>query len=101
MGEKFAGIPRGLLAAYSFYFVAHVWRHINHALMIGTGQVMALARVQFLETGVLALAAWFALKYGCMGYMLVAMAVVIFSATGWVLPLKVRQRLQPNQESDA
>lgn len=101
LGEKFAGIPRGLLAAYSFYFVAHVWRHINHALMIGTGQVMALARVQFLETGVLALAAWFALKYGCMGYMLVAMAVVIFSATGWVLPLKVRQRLQPNQESDA
>ncbi|MGB1130184.1 MAG: lipopolysaccharide biosynthesis protein [Haloferula sp.] len=101
LGEKFAGIPRGLLAAYSFYFVAHVWRHMNHALMIGTGQVMALARVQFLETGVLALAAWFALKYGCMGYMLVAMAVVIFSATGWVLPLKVRQRLQPNQESDA
>ena len=94
LGEKFAGISRGLLAAYSCYFVAHVWRHLNHALMIGTGQVMALARVQFVETGILAVAAWLALRYGGMGPMLVTMAIVIAGITGWALPLKVRARLR-------
>jgi O-antigen/teichoic acid export membrane protein len=93
LGDKFAGISRGLLAAYSFYFITHVWRHLNHALMIGTGQVMALARVQFIETGILAVAAWLALKHGGMGPMLVTMAIVILGATGWALPLKVRSRL--------
>lgn len=94
LGDKFAGITRGMLAAYSFYFLAHVWRHLNHSLMIGTGQVMVLARVQFIETGVLALAAWLALRSGGMGPMLVTMALIIFGVTGWLLPLRVNRRLR-------
>lgn len=100
LGEKFGGITRGLLGAFSFYFIAHVWRHLNHALMIGTGQVMALARVQFVETAILAVAAWLALKHGGMGPMLITMGIVIFAITGWSLPLKVRARLKSKDAPD-
>lgn len=93
LGDKFSGVERTVLVAYAFYFAAHVWRHLNHALMIGVGQVKRLARVQFLETGVLAVAAWFALNSGGVGAMLVAMAVSIISITGWVLPRMVRRAL--------
>jgi Na+-driven multidrug efflux pump len=43
LGSEFADIGRVLLACYGLYFIAHVWRHLNHAMMIGTGQVSRLA----------------------------------------------------------
>ncbi|MGB6223128.1 lipopolysaccharide biosynthesis protein [Haloferula sp.] len=94
LGESFSNISRGMLAAYGFYVVAHIWRHLNHALSIGVGKVNRLARVQLIETFILAIAAWAALKYGGMGPMLVAMAVTIFAVTGWVLPRMVAKELK-------
>ncbi len=94
LGEEFAGVGRGVLGAYAFYFVAHVWRHLNHMLMIGTGQVARLARVQFVETPLLAVAAALALWSGGMGAMLIAMGATIFLVTGWMLPIHVWKRLR-------
>ncbi len=94
LGEEFSGVSRGLLAAYAIYFVAHVWRHLNHMLMIGTGQVTRLARVQLLETPLLAAAAAVALWGGGMPVMLLTMGATIFLVTGWVLPIHVWKRLR-------
>lgn len=94
LGDDFAGVGRGVLAAYALYFVAHVWRHLNHALMIGSGQVMRLARAQFFETAVLAGAVSLVLRGGGLEMMLVTMAGVILAVTGWVLPVRVRRRLR-------
>lgn len=99
LGESFSNISRGMFAAYGFYVVAHIWRHLNHALMIGVGKVNRLARVQLIETLVLAIAAWAALHFGGVGPMLVAMAATIFAVTGWVLPRMVANEL--SQESTA
>ena len=93
LGESFSNVSRGMLAAYGLYVVAHIWRHLNHAMMIGVGKVNRLARVQLLETFILALAAWAALNFGGVGPMLVAMALSIFAVTGWVLPRMVRREL--------
>ncbi|BCX47072.1 hypothetical protein HAHE_09800 [Haloferula helveola] len=94
LGDEFSAVGRPVLAAYAFYFAAHVWRHLNHALMIGTGQVQRLARVQFVETGVLAVAAYLALHFGGMTMMLLAMGGTIILITGWILPIQVRRKLR-------
>jgi len=57
--------------------------------MIGTGQVVRLARIQLIETLVLAVAAWIALRYGGLGAMLVAMGATITCFTGLMLPRRV------------
>lgn len=89
LGEDFAGVPRTMFACYGLYFVAHVWRHVNHAMMFGTGQVAKLARIQFAESAVVAAVAWFALNWGGVGPMLVAMGVVLLAVTGTLLPRQV------------
>jgi len=80
LGAEFAGISRGSLSCYAAYFIAHVWRHFGHSMMIGTGQVTRLARIQFFEYGLVAL------KFGSMEIMLPTMAVIITAITGWFLP---------------
>jgi hypothetical protein len=62
--------------------------------MIGTGQVGKLARVQFVESTLIAVAAYVALEWGGIGPMLAATATVIFAVTGWILPRQVAARLK-------
>ena len=66
LGNEFAGTSRVLLAAYGLYFIAHVWRHLNHAMMIGTGQVGKLVRIQLVESTVVACLGALALHFGGM-----------------------------------
>lgn len=94
LGPEFADTGRVVFACYAAYFVAHVWRHLNHTLMIGTGQVGRLARVQLLESALVALAAWFGLAQWGIGGLLLSMAVVMILVTGWVLPRWVGERLR-------
>lgn len=93
LGAEFAGTGRGVIGCFAFYFGAHVWRHVNHMLMIGTGQVVRLARIQLVETPVLAVAAWFALQAGGLGAMLMAMGATIVCVTGLFLPRRVAAAL--------
>jgi O-antigen/teichoic acid export membrane protein len=94
LGPEFAATGRLVFACYGAYFAANVWRHLNHTLMIGTGQVGRLARVQLLESALVALAAWVGLSQGGIGGLLLGMAVVMILVTGWVLPLRVRECLR-------
>jgi len=94
LGKDFADTSRIMFACYGFYFVAHVWRHLNHAMMVGTSQVGKLARIQFAESMLIALAAYAALHWGGIGSMLAAMGGVIFIVTGWILPRQVASRLK-------
>jgi O-antigen/teichoic acid export membrane protein len=94
LGPEFADTRRVVFACYAAYFVAHVWRHLNHTLMIGTGQVGRLARVQLLESALVALAAWVGLAQWGIGGLLISMAVVMTLITGWVLPRWVGERLR-------
>jgi O-antigen/teichoic acid export membrane protein len=94
LGKDFADTPRIMFACYGFYFVAHVWRHLNHAMMVGTGQVGKLARIQFAESMLVALVAYAALHWGGIGPMLAAMGAVILVVTGWILPRQVAERLR-------
>lgn len=94
LGDQFESVGRPVLAAFALYFAAHVWRHLNHSLMIGTGQVGRLARIQFVETAFVALAAWLALRAGGVTAMLLTMAAVILLTTGWTLPRLVAKSLR-------
>ena len=89
LGKEFSNIDRMLLACYGLYFTAHVWRHLNHALMIGTGQVSKLVGIQLLESALVAVCGWFALKSGGIPALLATMGIVIFALTGLVLPKRV------------
>lgn len=86
LGKDFTDVPRSMFACYGLYFIAHVWRHLNHAMMFGTGQVGRLARVQLAESVLVAAVAVVALKWGGTGPMLAAMGVTILAITGVVLP---------------
>ncbi|RYG64008.1 hypothetical protein EON64_14840 [archaeon] len=89
LGHEFSGVSRVTFACYGLYFIAHVWRHLNHALMIGTGQVGKLVRIQLIESATVALLGAVALHYGGIPAMLGTMGVVILALTGSFLPRKV------------
>lgn len=93
LGKEFSHLERSLLACYGLYFVAHVWRHLNHAMMIGTGQVSKLVVIQLIESLVLATLAWPILKWGGVPALLAMMGLVILTFTGSILPRKVWARL--------
>jgi O-antigen/teichoic acid export membrane protein len=90
LGKEFGGIDRAMLACYAVYFFVHVWRHLNHAMMIGIGEVKRLAVIQIFETAVMIGVVWFSLTYGSLQGMMLAMAVTMLSVTGWILPRRVR-----------
>lgn len=94
LGGEFANIERPLLACYGLYFVAHVWRHLNHALMIGTGQVSKLVGIQLFESAVVAVLGWAALHFGGVSALLATMGIVILALTGTVLPRRVARVLK-------
>ena len=85
LGKDFSSISRVLLGCYGLYFIAHVWRHLNHAMMIGTGQVGKLVRIQLVESASVAVLGALALHFGGIQAMLATMSAVIFSLTGTVL----------------
>jgi O-antigen/teichoic acid export membrane protein len=86
LGREFSDVGRGLFACYGIYFLAHVWRHLNHTLMIGTGQVKRMARVQLAETAIVVVVAWVGLHTGGLEVMLLAMAGTLLAVTGRILP---------------
>jgi len=93
LGGEFSNIGRPMLACYGLYFVAHVWRHLNHAMMIGTGQVSKLVGIQLLESAVVAALAWPALRFGGISAMLATMGIAILLLTGTCLPGRVLRAL--------
>ena len=93
LGKDFSSISRLLLGCYALYFIAHVWRHLNHAMMIGTGQVGKLVRIQLIESTCVALLGATALHYGGVEALLGTMGVVILSLTGTFLPKQVARVL--------
>lgn len=90
LGKDFSSIGRDVLACYALYFIAHVWRHLNHTMMIGTGQVGKLVRIQLIESTCVAMLGGAALHYGGIDAMLATMGVVILLLTGTFLPKQVR-----------
>ena len=93
LGREFSEISRVLLGCYGLYFIAHVWRHINHAMMIGTGQVGKLVRIQLVESACVAVSGATALHFGGIEALLGTMGVVILLLTGTVLPRRVARVL--------
>lgn len=89
LGKSFGDTDRAVLACYAGYFIMHVWRHLNHAMMIGTGQVKRLAVIQIFETIVMISVVSAALFMGSLNLMLIAMAATIVCGTGWILPKQV------------
>lgn len=98
LGKEFAHLDRLLLACYGLYFIAHVWRHLNHAMMIGTGQVNKLVVIQLAESALIAALAWPVLKWGGIPAMLGMMGLAILLLTGSILPRRVRQVLAGNSD---
>jgi O-antigen/teichoic acid export membrane protein len=93
LGKEFSLIDRTFLACYGLYFIAHVWRHLNHALMVGTGQVSKVVGIQLAESALIAALAAPVLSHWGIGGLLVMMGTVILLLTGTVLPWKVRRAL--------
>jgi O-antigen/teichoic acid export membrane protein len=94
LGKDFANIGRPLLACYGLYFVAHVWRHLNHTMMIGTGQVSKLVGIQLFESFAVAVLGYAALVAGDIPALLATMGIVILALTGVFLPTRVARALR-------
>ena len=100
LGPDFADVERPVFAAFGFYFFAHTWRHAHHMLMIGTGQVRKLARIQLAESLVLAALLYPALHFGGVTAMFCVLGGGILLITGTQLPRWVRQALRPGKSGD-
>ncbi|MEO5913275.1 MAG: lipopolysaccharide biosynthesis protein [Luteolibacter sp.] len=99
LGKDFSSIDRLLLACYCLYFIAHVWRHLNHAMMIGTGQVGKLLRIQLIESASVAILGALALHYSGIPALFATMGVVILSLTGTFLPKRVAGALKKRNDA--
>lgn len=93
LGKDFADLSHGLFACYGFYFLAHIWRHLNHTMMIGTGQVKRLVKIQLAESALVAVIAWLGLHFFSIEVMLLGMGSVLFLMTGRILPAMVSEVL--------
>lgn len=93
LGHEFSNISRVTFACYGLYFIAHVWRHLNHAMMIGTGQVGKLVRIQLIESALVAVLGGVALHHGGIPAMLATMGALILALTGSFLPRHVAKVL--------
>lgn len=94
LGPDFADVQRPVFAAFGLYFFAHTWRHAHHMLMIGTGQVHKLARIQLAESLVLAIFLYPVLKFGGITGMFALLGGGILLVTGTQLPRLVLQALR-------
>lgn len=86
VGPKAQSLDRGVLFCYAAYFLAYVWRHANHMLLVGLGKVRILAVVQIIESILVLGAAWIGMNHGGLSELLLAMAAAIALVTGWCLP---------------
>jgi len=101
VGPKAGALDRGVLVCYALYFFAYVWRHANHMLLVGLGQVRLLAGVQVVESALVLAAAWIGMNHGGLGVMLLAMAATIALVTGWCLPWLFHRELSTAEEARA
>ena len=86
LGAEFNDVGRVTLAAFGVYFIAHLWRHVGHILLMGIGRVGCLARVQLAESALILIPATAGMQaFGIPG-LFIAMALTIASMTGWALP---------------
>jgi O-antigen/teichoic acid export membrane protein len=46
-------IGRPVLLAFALYFLAGIWNHVNHSLLVGVGKVKASAGYTFLEAAII------------------------------------------------
>ncbi len=93
LGHEFSDISRILFASYGLYFIAHVWRHLNHTMMIATGQVGKLLRIQLIESASVAVLGALALHFGGVSTLFATMGLVILALTGTFLPRQVARVL--------
>ena len=98
LGDEFADVGRLTLVAFGCYFLMHVWRHVNHVLLIGVGKVSQMARVQLFESAVMLLPVWFGMRTFGVAGAFGAMALTIALLTGWILPA-VFQRAVANADA--
>ncbi|MEX2579709.1 MAG: hypothetical protein WD342_11680 [Verrucomicrobiales bacterium] len=85
-------MDRLALAAFSLYFAAHIWRHMNQILALGVGPVPPVAWVTVAEAVFLVAAAATALlRTGEIAAVYFAMVAVIMLFSGWLFPMLFRR----------
>jgi len=97
VGESFLQVKEGFvvdrlaLLAFSFYFVAHISRHINQTLVLGLGRLNSVVAVVVLEgTVVLALAGLVLVRTLDIALVYFAMTAAISACSGWLFPVLFR-----------
>lgn len=85
-------MDRIALLAFSCYFAAHIWRHMNQILALGVGPVPPVAWVAVAEAVFLVAATATALlQTGNIGVVYLAMTGTIVLFSGWLFPLLFRR----------
>lgn len=80
-------MDRLALIAFSVYFVAHIWRHINQTLALGIGWISPVSRVVIAESAFLISVTSFILFHeGTVTSIYLAMAGSIALFSGWLFP---------------
>jgi len=81
-------IDRATLAAFSAYFLLHLWRHMNQILVLGMGLINQVVCVVIAEALVLISFTTFVLnKTSDLTLVYLTMAGTILLFTGWMLPM--------------
>ena len=81
-------LNRLTLAAFSGWFLFHIWRHINQVLVLGVGEMNAASRTVIIESVLVVILAGSVLfSGGALAMIYGATAIGIASVSGWVYPL--------------
>ncbi|MEM6915586.1 MAG: hypothetical protein AAF491_03375, partial [Verrucomicrobiota bacterium] len=105
VGENFHEVAEGfrvdrvVLAAFSAYFLLHLWRHMNQVLVLGMGRINQVVAVVVAEALVLVSFATLALnRTGDLSIVYLVLSGAILLFTGWMLPLLFVNGLRASEE---
>ncbi|MEM6280439.1 MAG: hypothetical protein AAF733_13235, partial [Verrucomicrobiota bacterium] len=92
-------VDRAILAAFSAYFLLHLWRHMNQVLVLGMGRINQVVAVVVAEALVLVSFATLALnRTGDLSIVYLVLSGAILLFTGWMLPLLFVNGLRASEE---
>lgn len=94
-------IDRAALAAFSAYFLLHLWRHMNQILVLGMGLINQVVCVVIAEALVLVSLTVFILnKTGDLTLIYLTMGGSILLFTGWMLPMLFLSGLRSSKSKE-
>jgi O-antigen/teichoic acid export membrane protein len=94
-------VSQMVLLAFSVFYVAMAWAHVNYICLTGLGILAGPAAFSMIEAVAAQFTAWLGMQWFGIPGLLWGLAIAIFAVTAWIFPLMLSQRMRAWKEGGA